>query len=81
VVSVSEQPDDERWMEPERNGRTTLILTISYLRQQIIVIIGKTALLDLAFLRKFCQTCLFRRELDHPVFTSSDLATLFFFTE
>jgi hypothetical protein len=33
-----------------------------------------------AFLRKFCQTCLFHCELDHPVFTSLDFTTVIFFS-
>jgi hypothetical protein len=34
----------------------------------------------IALPRRFCQACLFRRKLDHPVFTL-DFATVFFFTE
>jgi hypothetical protein len=38
------------------------------------MVIGKTALfLATAFLRRFCHICL---ELDHPVFTSLDFATV-----
>jgi hypothetical protein len=33
----------------------------------------------ITFLRRFFQTCLFRRELDHPVFATLDLATVIFF--
>jgi hypothetical protein len=32
----------------------------------------------IVFLRRFCQTCLFRPELDHPVFTFLDFATVIF---
>jgi hypothetical protein len=42
---------------------------------------AKTAVSELiAFPRSFYQACLFRRKLDHPVFTL-DFATVFFFTE
>jgi hypothetical protein len=43
----------------------------------IIIIIRKTVIfLAVAFLRTFCQICL---ELDHPVFTSLDFATIIFY--
>jgi hypothetical protein len=40
-----------------------------------IVVIGKAALRDMAFLRRFYQTCLFRREVYHLVLPSLDFTT------
>jgi hypothetical protein len=44
----------------------------------IIIMIGKTAHFNPYTLVRSCQICL---ELDHPVFTSLDFATVIFFTE
>jgi hypothetical protein len=42
----------------------------------VIIIIGKTApFLAIAFLKRFFQICL---KLDHPVFTSLDVAAIMF---
>jgi hypothetical protein len=35
----------------------------------------------IVFLRRFCQTCLFRRELNHPVFTSLEFRNVIFLTD
>jgi hypothetical protein len=44
-------------------------------------LLQNTCFWAIAFLRKFCQTCLFHREFDHTVFTSLDFAKVMFFTE
>jgi hypothetical protein len=33
----------------------------------------------IAFLRRYCKSCLFRRELDHPVFASLNFAAVIFY--
>jgi hypothetical protein len=41
--------------------------------------LAKQSFRAIAFLRRFCQTCLVLRELDHPIFTALDFTTVFFF--
>jgi hypothetical protein len=43
------------------------------------VLVAKQPFWVIAFLRRFCQTCLFRHELDHPAFTSLDFTIIIIF--
>jgi hypothetical protein len=43
------------------------------------IILAKQPFWAITFIRRFCQTCLFNCELDHPVFTFLDFAAIFFY--